>query len=351
MTLAAYLELVDRHGAPALPVSEWRRQLGDELLGRLRRQGWLESRSLRLTGWYPCPSPSGDGCPREVIELGGRLVAVCGRGIAECADVEIADQDAELLEASREGVGRALARALGLDRAASGLTGARSPRRLGERAFGDEAAVFYFAPWVDSRGLGTWLDAVSVRERGRAVALVVARERAVRSDLAAMLRRAGLSLLGLDRLLRVDGRQAVVDLADFVVDRRFAGIDPGRLLWPRYRLVLDPEGSRCWLGGQRLPLDGKPKSALMLEALARSPGRVVTRSELCRSVWPESYGGRGTLEIDWDRRIRGLKRELGKLLEGAEAGAADLLETIPGDETVGGYRLALEARSVKWWSK
>ncbi len=223
--------------------------------------------------------------------------------------------------------------------------------RLGERVFGEERAVFYFAAQVGRRGFGDWSDATAGRERGKAVALLVPRAAGLRADRAAKLRRGGVFVLPLDQSLRLGRARTSLDLAAFVIEHRFLGVDPGGLLWPRYQLVVDPEGRRYWFGGRRLALDGKQKTGAMLEALARHPGRVVTRDELCRVMWPEAYGGRGTLETDWDRRIRGHKKVLSELLAEAhpESGAS-IKATSSGDETEGGYRLILATREICWWT-
>lgn len=350
MTIGRFLEAVHRHGWVTQPLAAWRAEVVPEAMALLRRDGWLVSEALAPEDSYPCPSPGGVGCPRRVVELSGQLVAVCGREIEDCDDVVVPCDEAEVLGATPRAVRRALGRALRLDQVEEGDPGVCAVLRLGERRFGEERAAFYFAHRL-GRQLGDWVDATVARERGRAVALVVPRAACVGRERGEMLGRSRVSLLPLDRVLRADAAGTHVDLAAFVLEHRFAGVDPGQVLWPRYRLVMDPEGDRYWISGRRLALDGKPKSAAMLRALARSPGRLVTRGELCREVWPESYGGRGTLEIDWDRRIRGLKRELGKVLEATEAGAGAILQAVSGDETVGGYRLAIQQRVVKWWSR
>lgn len=351
MTVERFLELVERHGSPALPVATWRAEVGERTVQALRRAGWLESRPLLPGGWFPCPSPGGDGCPRRLVELRGEIVAVCGQEIEQCADVVIADADAELLAVTRGSIRAALAAVLDLDEVELGQPRATGPMRLGERLFGEERAVFYFAARLGKPGLGDWIDATAGRGRGRAVALLVPRASGVSAARQADLRRAGTSFLPLDQLLRLEDGGATIDLSEFVIEHRFTGVDPGALLWPRYELVLDPEGGRYWFGGERLGLEGKLKTAAMLEELARRPKQVVTRDELCRAIWPDTYLGRGTLETDWDRRIRGLKRELGKTLETAVAGASDLLQASGhGDDTLGGYRLALEPQATRWWS-
>jgi len=121
---------------------------------------------------------------------------------------------------------------------------------------------------------------------------------------------------------------------------------------PRYRLVLDPMAGHYLFEGRPLALDGKLKTAGMLEELARHPGETVTRDQLCRVMWPESYGGRGTLEMDWDRRIRGHKKVLAQaLVSAAPVGSKPIEAVSSGDDAVGGYRLAIEPQTVVGWSR
>ena len=352
MSIQRFLGLLERHGAPALPVATWRAEIGQRTLTALLRLGWLESRPLAGGGWFPCPSPGGDGCPRRVVELRGQLVAICGQEVEQCSDVVIAADDAEVLTATHGSIRAALAAALRLRETEQGRPRATGPMRLGERVFGEERAVFYFAAHVAGPGLVDWIDATANRERGKAVALLVPRAAGVPADRTAELRRGGVFVLPLDRTLRlVDGR-ASLDVAEFVIEHRFDGLDPGALLGRSYQLVLDPEGGRYWFGGTRLALDGKQKTAAMLEALARRPGQVVTRDELCRAMWPESYGARGTLEIDWDRRIRGHKKVLVELMAGGALESQPPIEASGnGDETQGGYRWTGRARGIQWWSR
>jgi len=105
--------------------------------------------------------------------------------------------------------------------------------RLGERVFGEERAVFYFAAHLGWRGLGDWVDATATGERGKAVALVVPRAAGVQADRTAELRRRRVFMLPLGQTLRLVEGRASIDLAEFVIERRFVGVDPGALLRPR----------------------------------------------------------------------------------------------------------------------
>lgn len=169
-----------------------------------------------------------------------------------------------------------------------------------------------------------------------------------------MARSLGLGWLSLDRSLRLDGRKAVVDLADLVLQHDFPGFDPGPFLWPRYALVLDPARRGYHYAGRRLDIDGGAAVLAMLEQLAAVPGQVVDRDTLSRALWPDEFGARRSHTVDWDNRIRNVVRRLRKALAEAAAGVAgvppDPIETVrSGSDVEGGYRLALPADRVAWW--
>jgi hypothetical protein len=354
VTLAHFLELVARHGSPALPAAEMRARIGTEATSLLRALGWLESRALLEGARYPCSSPGGHGCPRRVLREDGQLVAVCGNSPEECGDIVIAPEDAEVLEVTPPGWRAALADALGLDEREAGEARPEhgGPWRLGGRAFGGARATFYFAQSISRRDAGWQVDLIRLKELDGAIALVVPVASRIGADARAELRRAGFSLLPLDRLLRVEeGPRLRVDLAPFVVERRFEGIDPGGALWPRYDLVLDPDQGRHWYGGASLQLRRRPRTAAMLVELARHPGAVVTRDRLCRVMWPDSYGARGTERTDWDRRIREHKQGLVERMRAAWPEAASPIEAVAaGSDVEGGYRLTVMAGRIAWWS-
>jgi len=72
-------------GLAGIPAT-WREHLGDEIdliAGILRPTDRLATR-------FPCPSPSGDGCPRQIIDRhDGTFVATCGDRPQRCDAVEL----------------------------------------------------------------------------------------------------------------------------------------------------------------------------------------------------------------------------------------------------------------------
>src|ERR687891_854929 len=87
------------------------------------------------------------------------------------------------------------------------------------------------------------------------------------------------------------------------------------LYFSRFRL--DLLNAQLWRGAELLPL--RPKPFAVLQYLADNPGRVITRAELFKAVWPQSYVSSGVL--------RGYIRDLRAVL-GDEAAAPKFIETV-----------------------
>ncbi len=347
MTAASFFfEQIQRHGWVAHVIATWRGALPPETLAALREGGWFESHPILDDDWYPCPSPGGDGCPRRVVTFGEQLTAICGCVPNDCEDIEIPDEDAEMLEVSPASARSAAARALVLDSVDDAPPRRRDALRLGERRFGNAVAAFWFVPRLDERHRD-WLELLPLREANRTPAVVVPRREAVAPAAADLARALGLSLVPLESTLDLENHR--VDLADFVLAHKFEGIDPGELLGLRHRLVLDPMAGRYWLEGDAItPLSRWPIVAAFLVELARRPGHVVPRSELCAALWPDEYGARGWQEIDWDRRVRDQRSRLSKVCGeklpiSAQSGS--------GGDIDGGYMLDLPPSQVGWWSQ
>ncbi len=346
MTWSAFLGVLERHWPPAMPVAEWRALLGDEWLGRLRRGGWFESRAINEGDPYLCPCPGGDGCPRRVVALRGRLVAVCGRDVEACDDVELGS-DAEVLAVTAATLRRALAPALGLE---GGTLPAGGSRRieLGERRFGDGAAALWFARSLRGEAARLWASGLRGRRAGHGVGVLVPRRGTVDGWVTELLEASGVVLLPLDEIVGFDSDRLTVDVADLVLANDFPGVELGRELWPRYELVLDPEAGRYWFRGRRLvTLERRHLAAKLLAALARRPGRLVSRDELAAAMWPDDYGARGSHEMDWDRRVRQQKRLLAKALAEDLGNEVPVIESVAsGSDVDGGYVLGLQPGGV-----
>src|SRR3989442_3801855 len=97
-------------------------------------------------------------------------------------------------------------------------------------------------------------------------------------------------------------------------------------------LRLDSANEWVWHGEQRLPLT--PKAFAVLRYLVDHPGRVVTKEEVLRAVWPD------TVVSEWALTtcIRKIRKALGE-----EAGAPQYIATVHRR----GYRLIEPVQSLE----
>lgn len=91
-------------------LEEWRQLLGDEF-GITRP---LLRPTPHRADVFPCPSPGGNGCPRRVVELGGKgLYAVCGDVERGCRDIPLKPEEVIVYELDRRKLGLLAVMALG----------------------------------------------------------------------------------------------------------------------------------------------------------------------------------------------------------------------------------------------
>ena len=83
---------------------------------------------------------------------------------------------------------------------------------------------------------------------------------------------------------------------------------------------LDPATGELWRRGHTVPLERQP--AIALSCLASHAGRLVTRDELRRAIWPED------VHVDFDRGMNYCIRQLRAAL-GDEARQPVFIETVP----------------------
>lgn len=85
-----FWEALESPTGPTEISAVWRAQLGEDyepLSGFLRLTG-------RKASGYPCPYPSGLGCPRRIVDHGGdNIVAVCGDSPKRCDRIELSPAD------------------------------------------------------------------------------------------------------------------------------------------------------------------------------------------------------------------------------------------------------------------
>jgi len=89
----------------------WTRGLGDEL--KYVEPFLKPAGNLAMS--IDCPSPGGEGCPRQVVcHADGTIRAICGERPKMCADLELVKEDINILELDRRKLTAALAAALSL---------------------------------------------------------------------------------------------------------------------------------------------------------------------------------------------------------------------------------------------
>jgi hypothetical protein len=97
-------------GLAAIPAT-WREQLGDEADAVA---GFLRPTDRRVAR-FPCPSPGGDGCPRQIIDRhDGTFVAACGDRPQRCEPIELCQAERIIHELDARRLAESLVVVLGL---------------------------------------------------------------------------------------------------------------------------------------------------------------------------------------------------------------------------------------------
>ncbi len=360
--LFSVMDTLPGHRAVA---SEWRSHLGDatdDLTPFLRPTN-------EMAEAWECESPGGDGCPcRVVTHAPDDIVAVCQDSPRRRDPVPLKRTDLVVHRLDLDLFARSLARGLGLAcnhvepfPSAEGsrwLAGNAGAYRLGDRVFGSESIGFYLSLTDSPSTLAQLLPKVRRRDGANVAVVLVPHEGRARLHVHEVLDGSEIALLGLDRTASVgSGGRVAVDLADFILEKKFPDADPGDLLWPRYHLVMDPARDKYFYAGKRIEFAARaeiPKHLLL--ALAQEPEQRVSRHNLCAAAWPDEYGTAKTVEVDWNRRVRGNKATLSEALSRAAEGVTGvprdpIAPVSSGSEHDGGYRLQVLPSRIAWWSR
>lgn len=111
MKISRFWKTLDDLADAATDRREWKSQLGgefDQLSSLLAPAGGF-ARSVS------CPSPGGEGCPRQVVQHDdGTIRAVCGDRPKACRDLDLTKQDIAILRLDRTKLAHVLARLFGL---------------------------------------------------------------------------------------------------------------------------------------------------------------------------------------------------------------------------------------------
>jgi hypothetical protein len=123
---------------------DWAARLGAEFPSA---KSFLRATGRRATS-IDCPSPGGNGCPREVIKAaGGALRAVCRSATGRCDPLDLQAEDTDILQVDFPRLRQTLAGAFGVQAAAM-LPASSRVARLGEHAIaaGVAAPVMLLVP-------------------------------------------------------------------------------------------------------------------------------------------------------------------------------------------------------------
>ena len=237
-------------------LAEWRELLGDEfhLVKPLLKSTGKRSRS------YPCPSPGGPGCPREVVEYhDGSIVAVCGdHEEVNCDDVPLSLSDVLVHTLDRRKLAGWVARALGIEDGFSQVDGSSETWRVGD-----------YAPYVGKRFPVFLLLAFGGEQRSEAVQrlcriaggpfmLAVPTADTLSSESKELLRERGGRFLTLGGLLvdSGDGRIVIASAAGEIVAAFHAEIFPPSETTVSAPMFPTPPGT-VWSGLRMRFIDGE----------------------------------------------------------------------------------------------
>lgn len=119
MRISKFWKALDALSDAATDRREWASLLGDEFGCVVVDEPGCCLPLLRSTGTratsIACPSPGGDGCPRQVVHHDdGTIRAVCGDSLKACADLDLNKNDIMIYGLDRVGLARSIAAALDL---------------------------------------------------------------------------------------------------------------------------------------------------------------------------------------------------------------------------------------------
>lgn len=203
--LAAFWQALETNFPLGGPRRHLRELLGAELVAALETAGVLKHRHVAER--YPCPRPGGDGCPRVVIERDdGTVVAVCGSEPGECADLELAPSDLDVLAVVPEALCEAIAKALQIRPGVAALPGLRNSYRVG--TFIPEAGIkhaIYLVARCSERECAEAMDALRTHAAGQTFAVLIPTERFLADEVRRQASAAGAVLVPLLDAVGLDG--------------------------------------------------------------------------------------------------------------------------------------------------
>ncbi len=179
------------------------KQIGADATEALERVGIFSL--LRIADTYPCPQPSGAGCPRRLVETTrGAYIGICGNEPAECSEVRLTPKDVEWLGVVPERLLEQLRPPLHLSGAVRKLEGLAHAYQAG--FFIPQPAVkhpVFFTVAVSASAYAMVIDVLRSRAEGAAFAVLTPTDRFVSPDTVRQCRLSGIPLFSLAETMQL----------------------------------------------------------------------------------------------------------------------------------------------------
>ncbi|HRJ61154.1 MAG TPA: hypothetical protein PKZ97_10475 [Azospirillaceae bacterium] len=346
----------------AFPPGGPRRRLqqidGERLVAALEAGGVY--RPCGVARRYPCPCPTGAGCPRRLVAINGSWHAVCGNDPSECDDIVLTPEDVTLLRLDPIGLCRAIASALSLRALPEEIAGIANAFRIGLPPTGGHARppAFLIVRYTP-RSYAEALEALRSRRNGDCFAALVPTDRYVSDDLNVAMRRAGNVIVSLADLVGLEDAGLVAPHPLPL----FAGVgDAGRFIGSDDVVVADAYIRRRGEAVIRQPLDQAGYDRLCATAndfdvfADELAGIVFKQGGEYRKDAPSSYfqtiRSAVTARGVYDPNVEGPDRISGKQIfqraravfdRKAEDGRWRIFKSVRSDDGHGAYRFAPDA--------
>lgn len=285
------LEILWQQLETNFPLGGTRRHLQDNLgidvVAALERAGILKQRRLAET--YPCPGPRNEECPRQVIEIDGEYLAVCGNNSADCADIILTPADIALLAVDPISLCRGIAKALQIYAKAEPIGMIVDAFRVG--TFIPEPGVkhaVFFVVRTSARRYAEAIEALRSRQDGDPFAVLMPTDRFLTDDVGCSIRYTGLTVLALAEVI---------------------GLSNGRLA-----ALADPLRLFAGLGQKRAPFGLAPE--IVAQALVRNAAQPPRWVDLHQQGYEDLLTTADQYDVFADERDRSVRKKSGECHRG-----------------------------------
>ena len=287
--MVSSLDLLWRRLETGFPLDGARRHLQDALgadvVAALEGMGVLQQRRA-VADTYPCPGPSSERCPRQVIEIDGAYHAVCGNSPAECPDLILAPADVAFLSINPVSLCRSIASTLQIVPAFEDLAVIAATYRVGK--FIPEPGIKHSVFLVlrsSARRYAEALDALHSRQDGHPFAVLVPNDHFLTDDVGQSMRRAGVTIVALTDVL---------------------GLSNGRLA-----ALTDPLRLFTGLGRKHALFGSSPET--VAHAVVRDAGQPLRRIDLDQQQYENLLASADSYDVFADERDRSVRKKSGEL--------------------------------------